>query len=135
MTLSQPTLETRRRIASMEDYQALYHYSLTDNLAYWKTQSQELHWFYEPHSVFEEHGPGEFVWFAGGRLNVAVNCVDRHVAKDPDKTAIIFKDRKFSYAELNDRATRFGNGIDERFLAVVEGVSRDFVWYTVRYAT
>jgi long-chain acyl-CoA synthetase len=29
----------------------------------------------------------------------------------PEKTAIIFKDRKFSYAELNDRATRFGNGI------------------------
>ena len=29
----------------------------------------------------------------------------------PDKTAIIFKDRKFSYAELNERATRFGNGI------------------------
>jgi fatty-acyl-CoA synthase len=29
----------------------------------------------------------------------------------PEKTAIIFKDRKFSYAELNERATRFGNGI------------------------
>ena len=55
----------------MEDYQALYHYSLTDNLDYWKAQSQELHWFYEPHSVFEEHGPGEFVWFGGGRLNAA----------------------------------------------------------------
>ena len=74
----------------MEDYQALYHYSLTDNLDYWKGQSKELHWFYDPHSVFEEHGPGEFVWFAGGRLNAAANCVDRHVASDPDKTAIIF---------------------------------------------
>jgi acetyl-CoA synthetase len=90
MTLSQPTLKTRRHINSMEDYQALYHYSLTDNLDYWKGQSKELHWFYAPHSVFEEHGPGEFVWFAGGRLNAAANCVDRHVATDPDKTAIIF---------------------------------------------
>ena len=107
MTLSQPTLETRRRIASIEDYQALYHYSLTDNLAYWKTQSQELHWFYEPHSVFEEHGPGEFVWFAGGRLNAAVNCVDRHVAKDPDKTAIIFvADEPGEYEHISFRDTR-----------------------------
>jgi acetyl-CoA synthetase len=115
MTLSQPTLDTRRRIADMEDYQALYHYSLTDNLDYWKAQSQELHWFYEPHSVFEEHGPGEFVWFGGGRLNAAVNCVDRHVAKNPDKTAIIFvadepgEYEHISFAELKTQVGRVAN--------------------------
>ena len=99
----------------MEDYQALYHYSITDNLDYWKAQSQELHWFYEPHSVFEEHGPGEFVWFGGGRLNATVNCVDRHVAKNPDKTAIIFvadepgEYEHISFAELKTQVGRVAN--------------------------
>jgi len=99
----------------MEDYRALYHYSLTDNLDYWKAQSQELHWFYSPHSVFEEHGPGEFVWFAGGRLNAAANCVDRHVAKDPDKTAIIFvadepgEYQHISFGELKAEVGRVAN--------------------------
>ncbi len=35
----------------------------------------------------------------------------------PDKTAIIFKDRKFTYAEMNERATRFGNGVSSLGLA------------------
>jgi acetyl-CoA synthetase len=99
----------------MEDYEALYDRSLTNTLDYWRTESQELHWFYEPHSVFEEHGPGEFVWFGGGRLNAAVNCVDRHVAKNPDKTAIIFvadepgEYQHISFAELKTQVGRTAN--------------------------
>ena len=99
----------------MEDYQALYDRSLTNTLDYWRTESQELHWFYEPHSIFEEHGPGEFVWFGGGRLNVAVNCVDRHAAKNPDKTAIIFvadepgEYQHISFAELKTQVGRTAN--------------------------
>jgi len=115
MTLSQPTLETRKRISNMKDYEVLYDRSLTDPLDYWRTESQELHWFYEPHSIFEEHGPGEFVWFGGGRLNAAVNCVDRHVAKNPDKTAIIFvadepgEYQYISFAELKTQVGRTAN--------------------------
>jgi len=115
MTLSQPTLENRKRISSMEDYEALYDRSLTNTLDYWRAESQELHWFYEPHSIFEEHGPGEFVWFGGGRLNAAVNCVDRHVAKNPDKTAIIFvadepgEYQYISFAELKTQVGRTAN--------------------------
>ena len=90
MSLSQPPLKYRRRITDLDEYQSLYEDSTADPAEYWKRQSEELHWFYPSHSVFEEHGPGEFVWFGGGRLNAAVNCVDRHVAKDPNKTAIIF---------------------------------------------
>ena len=99
----------------MEDYEALYDRSLTNTLDYWRAESQELHWFYEPHSIFEEHGPGEFVWFGGGRLNVAVNCVDRHAAKNPDKTAIIFvadepgEYQHISFAELKTQVGRTAN--------------------------
>ena len=102
MTLSQPTLESRKRITNLEEYQSLYDQSLAANEEFWRTESNELHWFYEPHEVFEEHGPGEFVWFAGGRLNASVNCVDRHAAKDPEKTAIIFvKDEPGEYEHIS----------------------------------
>jgi acetyl-CoA synthetase len=102
MTLSQTTLESRKRITNLEEYKSLYDQSLAANEEFWRTESNELHWFYEPHEVFEEHGPGEFVWFAGGRLNASVNCVDRHAAKDPEKTAIIFvKDEPGEYEHIS----------------------------------
>ena len=102
MALSLPTLATRKRIHDLDEYQKLYDESLSQNAAYWQRESEELHWFYPPHSVFEEHGPGEFVWFAGGRLNAAVNCIDRHVASDPNKTAILFvKDEPGEYEHIS----------------------------------
>ncbi|TFH26701.1 MAG: acetyl-coenzyme A synthetase, partial [Myxococcales bacterium] len=125
MTLTQPTLESRQRITELNQYRSLYEQSLTESEEFWRGQSNELHWFYEPHSVFEEHGPGEFVWFAGGRLNAAVNCVDRHAAKDPDKTAIIFvKDEPgeyehISFADLKTAVGRLANTL--RSLGVCKG--------------
>ncbi len=125
MTLTQPTLEGRQRITNLEEYKSLYQRSLTESEEYWREQSEELHWFYEPHSVFEEHGPGEFVWFAGGRLNASVNCVDRHAAKDPNKTAIIFvKDEPgeyehISFGELKTAVGRVSNAL--RSLGVRKG--------------
>ena len=115
MSLSQPPLKYRRRITDLDEYQSLYEESLAENADFWKRQSEELHWFYPSHSTFEEHGPGEFVWFAGGRLNAAVNCVDRHVAKDPNKTAIIFvadepgEYQHISFGELKTSVGRVAN--------------------------
>jgi acetyl-CoA synthetase len=125
MALTQTTLESRPHIADLKQYRSLYERSLTENEEFWREQSNELHWFYEPHSVFEEHGPGEFVWFAGGRLNASINCVDRHAAKDPDKTAIIFvKDEPgeyehISFADLKTAVGRVANTL--RSLGVRKG--------------
>jgi acetyl-CoA synthetase len=102
MSLTQPTLSSRKRITNLEQYKSLYQRSLAQDQDFWREESNDLHWFYEPHSVFEEHGPGEFVWFAGGRLNASVNCVDRHAAANPDKTAIIFvKDEPGEYEHIS----------------------------------
>ena len=125
MALTQPTLESRQRITELNQYRSLYEQSLTESEEFWRVQSNELHWFYEPHSVFEEHGPGEFVWFAGGRLNASVNCVDRHAVKDPNKAAIIFvKDEPgeyehISFGELKRAVGRVANSL--RSLGVRKG--------------
>ena len=125
MTLTQPTLDSRKRISSFDEYKSLYDQSLADPEEFWREQSRELHWYYEPHTAFEEHTPGEFVWFAGGRLNAAVNCVDRHVAKDPNKTAIIFvadepgEYQHISFSELKASVGRVANVL--RSLGVRKG--------------
>ncbi|MEM8605587.1 MAG: acetate--CoA ligase [Myxococcota bacterium] len=104
MPLNRPDLSSRNRITGLEQYRALYEESITHRDAFWQRQSQTLHWNHEPHGVFEEYGPGEFVWFPGGRLNVTINCVDRHAASDPDKTAIIFvKDEPGEYEHISFR--------------------------------
>ena len=92
MTLTQPTVATRKRISKLKEYQKLYDRSIADPEAFWREESKELHWYYEPHSIFEEDGPGEFMWFSGGRLNAAVNCVDRHAGGPrADKTALLWE--------------------------------------------
>ena len=117
MTLKQPSLENRRRITDFKEYERLYDRSLAETDAFWREQADELHWFYEPYGTFEQDGPGEFVWFGGGRLNVTTNCVDRHAAKNPDKTAIIFvKDEPgqyqyISFSELKTAVGRVANAL------------------------
>jgi acetyl-CoA synthetase len=102
MTLRQPSLDTRRRITNLQEYRRLYDRSLAERDQFWREQANELHWFYEPYATFEEDGPGEFVWFGGGRLNATTNCVDRHAAKSPDKTAIIYvKDEPGQYEYIS----------------------------------
>ena len=125
MTLSQPTLASRKRITKMKGYKALYEKSLEKNEEFWRGEANELHWFYQPHTTFQSHGPGEYAWFAGGRLNATVNCVDRHATETPDKTAIIFVEdepgeyKNISFAELQAEVGRVANAL--RSLGVRKG--------------
>jgi acetyl-CoA synthetase len=69
-----------------------------------------LTWDERWHTVLDTSNPPFWKWFAGGRLNACYNCVDRHMAASPDKTAIIFVPEpesaepvRISYAELHRR--------------------------------
>jgi acetyl-CoA synthetase len=67
---------------------------------------------------------GEAEWFKGGRLNVSVNCIDRHLPERADEVAIIWEgddpadSRKITYAELKDEVCRLANALK------AEGVKR-----------
>ena len=57
-------------------------------------------------------------WFAGGKLNITENCLDRHVATQPDKLALIWEPNephdtsvKLTYKELLEAVCRFANGL------------------------
>ncbi|HEX5417646.1 MAG TPA: acetate--CoA ligase, partial [Chloroflexota bacterium] len=64
-------------------------------------------------------------WYADGTLNVAANCLDRHLAERGDKTAIIFEgddpgeSRRLSYRELHAEVCRFANAL--KHLGIAKG--------------
>lgn len=92
------------RVRSLDEYEALYRRSIEQPEAFWRDQSKSLRWFHEPDSALDYDGPGEFAWFGGGRLNVAVNCVDRHAARNPNKAALIWaKNEPGEYEEITFR--------------------------------
>jgi acetyl-CoA synthetase len=73
---------------------AAHERSLGDSEAYWLEQARRLDWIKAPtkasRSSFAEADFG-IEWFADGQLNVAANCLDRHLAERGDATAIIWE--------------------------------------------
>ncbi len=119
-TLVPPKTEITKqaRIASMEEYQRLYRQSLDEPETFWRNESRSLTWFHEPTSVLDvDLEEIDFSWFAGGRLNVAINCVDRHAAARPDKPAIIWVKNEpgatetITYRQLRHRVGRMANAL------------------------
>jgi len=111
-----PAIAASARIGSMEEYETLYRRSLDDPEGFWREQASRLSWYQEPHTVFDyDLEAVDFSWFAGGRLNACFNCVDRHLATQPDKTAIIWaKDEpgeyeRISYRDLKHNVARIAN--------------------------
>src|SRR3954469_5749709 len=83
-----------------------YDEAAADRLAYWATQAERLDWAKRWDEVLDWSNPPFAKWFVGGELNVAYNCVDRHVAAGKgDRVAIHWvgepgDTRDITYAEL-----------------------------------
>lgn len=82
--------------AWINSYESLYKYSIENTEEFWSLiAKRRLQWFKEFDSVTnttEFNGDSEFrlEWFGNGKLNVAVNCVDRHYLVNPSKIALIW---------------------------------------------
>ncbi|MHA2430959.1 MAG: AMP-binding protein, partial [Promethearchaeota archaeon] len=103
---------------SFEDYKKLYQESIEDMEGFWDKQAKSLDWFKTYDKVWEKTDlfPGK--WFVGGKLNVAYNCLDRHViAGKGDKTALIWEadepdqDKIYTYNELLKEVNKVANGM------------------------
>jgi acetyl-CoA synthetase len=85
--------------------------------AYWNWAARHLRW-QRPWDALREGGLGDIRYYAGGRLNVADNCVDRH-AEDParaERHAIIWEGepgdvRRLTYRQLRDEVGRCANAL------------------------
>jgi acetyl-CoA synthetase len=105
------------RISNFNDYQETYRKSLQDPEAFWAGIAEEFTWKKKWNKVMEWdfHKP-EVKWFLGGKLNITENCIDRHLPKRANQTAIIWepndpKDKALhiTYKELLDRVSMVGN--------------------------
>ncbi|MFM7147829.1 MAG: AMP-binding protein, partial [Actinomycetales bacterium] len=90
-----------------------------DRLEFWAEQARALDWF-EPFTEVLDWSEAPFAkWFVGGRLNVAHNCVDRHVAAGHgEQVAIRFEGeagdrRDITYAQLQDEVCQAANALGE----------------------
>lgn len=107
---------------NQDRYQAMYQQSIENPLQFWSQQAANfLQWESPWQDVYDyDFARGEATWFGGGKLNVAVNCIDRHLADRAEQTALIWEgdepteDKKISYRELHDKVSRMGNVLRDR---------------------
>jgi len=86
----QPHVQQHAKIASREQYEALYRRSIDDPAGFWAEQAQRISWFHPWHTVMDaDYEAVDFGWYLGGRLNACFNCVDRHVESRGEQTAIL----------------------------------------------
>ncbi len=99
-------------------YKKMYADSIEQPEKFWGKQAARLDWFKAPKKVMNvsyAYPDISIKWFEDGVTNVSVNCIDRHLEKRGDQTAIIWEgddpyfDKKITYRELHDRVCRLAN--------------------------
>ncbi|NJP69131.1 acetate--CoA ligase [Streptomyces spiramenti] len=106
-----------------------YEAAAEDRTAFWAEQARRLSWSTEPTETLDWSDPPFAKWFADGRLNVAYNCVDRHVeAGHGDRVALHFEgepgdSRTITYAELQREVSRAANALTELGVATGDRVA------------
>ncbi|WP_030022550.1 acetate--CoA ligase [Streptomyces monomycini] len=96
-----------------------YERAAADRLGFWATQAKRLTWATEPTETLDWSNPPFAKWFADGKLNVAYNCVDRHVENGlGDRVALHFEGepgdtRSITYAQLQREVSQAANALTE----------------------
>src|SRR5437588_327812 len=98
----------------------VYEEAERDPQAWWARQAEELlDWFEAPEQVLDDSDPPFYKWFAGGKVNAAYNCLDRHVeAGRGDRVAFHWRgeegeERDVTYADLLRDVQRFANALKD----------------------
>lgn len=102
------------------DYQRLYQESVKDPSGFWGRIGRRIDWI-QPYTKVKDTSYDEhdfrIRWYYDGKLNVAANCLDRHLAKRGDKTAIIWEaddprlSERITYRQLYERVCQCANAL------------------------
>ncbi len=100
-------------------YRKMYEASLADPEGFWAEQGKRIDWikpFTKVKNTCFDFGKVDIKWYEDGVLNVAANCIDRHLASRGDQTAIIWEPDDpnaealhISYRQLYDKVCRMAN--------------------------
>jgi len=103
-------------------YQALYQASIDDPVKFWGEHGKRVDWI-KPYTQVKDvdyTGDVRIRWYYDGVLNVSANCVDRHLAKRGDQTAIIWEgddpadSKRITYREMHEQVCRLANVLKAR---------------------
>ncbi len=103
-------------------YKEMYDQSVNAPDIFWAEQAKSFLTWQQPWSqvIKSDLRKGEVSWFVDGKLNVSVNCIDRHLPARAKQTAIIWEgddpseDQFITYQELHDQVCRLANALRER---------------------
>ena len=107
----------RAHVPNIEKYNEMYEKSMSNPDEFWAEIAERLTWTKKWDKVSEvDFKEAKIKWFEGGKLNVAYNCLDRHVEDGHgDQVALIWEgnnpeeDKTFTYKELTDEVSKFAN--------------------------
>lgn len=109
-----------RAHADNDKYLSMYKRSVEDNAGFWGEMGQRIDWFKpytEVKDVSFDKKDLHIKWYADGETNVAYNCIDRHLEKRGNQTAIIWEgdnpaeDKKITYNELHAEVCKLANAM------------------------
>ena len=119
-----PKADAVRRAAqlSQDDYQRLYRQSIEHPSTFWADQATRFLDWSKPWQTVQRYDlkTGEASWFAGGKLNVSYNCIDRHLAQRGDQVAILWEgddpaeSLQITYKKLHHYVCRLANVLKSR---------------------
>jgi acetyl-CoA synthetase len=113
----------KRAFVSAAEYAWRYAASVSDSDGFWKREAARLEWvkpFSKVSDVSWKPDNLHIRWFEDGTLNVAANCIDRHLARRGNQTAIIWEgddpkdSKRISYWQLHEEVCRFANVLKAR---------------------
>ncbi len=100
-----------------QKYQEMYERSISDPNGFWAEQAKSIDWVKEPTKIKNtSFDPVSIKWFEDGELNVAYNCIDRHLETKGDQVAFYWEpdhpdqpSQTITYTQLHERVCRFAN--------------------------
>ncbi len=105
-------------IKDSKSYQELWEESQKNPEKFWQKEAESLHWFEKWHTTHEWKEPFSR-WFLGGKINVAYNCLDRHLPTQKDKLAYIWEGedgsvRTLTFQQLYEEVSQLANALENK---------------------
>ena len=112
----------KKALINKKQYEKKYTYSIKNNDDFWKKEGKRITWI-KPYKKIKnvKYSKSEvsIKWYYDGTLNASANCIDRHLKKNKDKTAIIWVgddqkvQKKISYKQLHQEVSKTANALKE----------------------
>ena len=112
----------KKALVNKKQYEKKYNDSIKHNEDFWKKEGKRINWI-KPYTKIKDVKYSKtdvnIKWYYDGTLNASANCIDRHLKKNKDKTAIIWVgddpkvQKKISYKQLHQEVSKTANALKD----------------------